>query len=1489
MQDFQVNSIGGVNLDIDPRSIPSNQMTYANDVELLGEVGGQDTSASPLPSSVLSFEIPALSQQYQVVRLKFNPAATLYNLIIKDASGNAIGAGTITITVASLPSPTIANFVAAINTAVGASGYNASLVSSDGLYFAIAIFYGTATPAFYTILEYELLGGTNSKIPVYTLQEYYNPAGLVSGQLIPLQSKQVNEVLFVFSQTFDNEMSSIGYGLKDNNGTWTYVGSIVTRNFNFPSNQVIEIQAEEINNNQYGLYWTDNVGKMKVLYVPTDLTSPLKYTLAEYVTASQGLFTLESIDEQTNLQIQNYAISQYSGQNQSGGALEAGTWFYYVASGINRNYSEWSPASEPIAVFSETTNSPSSGAMIGGDKTPKVTSKANIIVVRGVDSKVYDTVKIAAVLNQGGVYSSIIVGEYDTTLDSADELFITHTGLESSIEDYDRNLLPPVQDVFLRSKNIQTKDNRMNLANVEVQVDTDLSAVFGNVTLGQVRGTMDSVGVVSFDADPLFRAGVNTSYSSSSVGEQTILIDNDSTLPNFDNGLVYDLGSRLFTVGTTGDYGLSWILNGSYTINLPIEVYIKNVTTGLEYAKTTLNSPIVTTVPQNIQLSNSQTVTLQIGDQLALKAVFRNFSTSSADYKIISASFSATKALTDYATKSLRVGEYQLPQNIATKTGYMVNETYPFFAKIEYNSGFMTQWHHLGNYSFGDGSQFALLQDGRLTNSVLNGDVYTYGLTVDGIDITTIKNDIRRIHIGRGICNPTILGTGMFVVSDSSTGGAGGTFNSGYYTGNTNGDIYGVINNSTSNNRYFGMMLCPDWAIGNIKPQFQDGDYLIVYGAMTTLNGPIIAGGNTKWGGSKQFQGYFIPGTGSPVTINIADAAYCEWNQGSRVLRNDAASLFLGSNLSNDGTISTMASEGMAIALESRINPITGTSSSSDNGVYYVQYYRPNANQYVIKDVAIIPCNASVEIDATTDDILPQIVVYGGDTYTQKTYQKVLYNALNPDAAKKGTLTSFLGYYSQNKINAQMRFTDKTFTNLPFPFGNTLNNYLFGLYDSGEQFQIDLGYDWSNKLSEGRAYNANIPVQSNLKARIYYSQQKPLNALQDSYRVILPNDFKDLSAKDGEINGLYDINEVMVALQPFKVSVLPYQSDVMVSGTEVYIGNGGVYAQRQRPISTYGASLKSGTLVAENESGNSQLYWFSSAANAFMRYGKDGIKNLSTQDGWRTWYLNYTKLIDAEFDVVLGFDRNRSAIFLTARAVNTSVPLWNIATPYTTGQYVRYSAPNKYQTFEGLTDVYVALGNSTGSNPFDTPASWQYVPITNSTYYNYFTSVYNEKFNFFQGFFSLLVSRYFSFNGSILVTRGKAPFNKVYELFGGSGYLQWLDSDGIFKQGSFEVEFSVNKNGIVPKRYISYGAIVGTNHIEANNPTTILTTDTQTSDSNGSEFEFTNGQISEGVFSDNSDDPLLSEFMKVRFISTAYYRIYSAVCQFYNKSRNLLK
>jgi hypothetical protein len=936
------------------------------------------------------------------------------------------------------------------------------------------------------------------------------------------------------------------------------------------------------------------------------------------------------------------------------------------------------------------------------------------------------------------------------------------------------------------------------------------------------------------------------------------------------------------------------------------QAYVINITTGQKYCVLTRSSGYPTGEDRLLFAYNAtQVVTLAIDDILVFKGIFNRLRDGGSDYTVVTASFSGSLQVSDFPSRTIRAGEYQIPSNVANFTGYMVNESYPFFARLKYANGYLSSWYYLGTYKFnnGNGNSPATLPNGYLTDASsdsINYKTYSYGLTVSGINVTSIRDTVVNIEIGRGICNPTVIGTGMFIASDSSTGGTttGGSYTAGLNTGNTSATAYGPFHLATDPNRYFGNFVCPDWMTDNVKPQYQSGDFLVVYGANNFLITAItqqIAGGGSLWGGYREFYGAFFPYSGSPTTIDIVDAAYCPFNTPSRMLLNDVANRNLFSNSTNDGKTTALAVENMAMSLLTRINPIAGTSIYNDYGCYYAQYVRPNANQYDIENVPIVSCAKFIDISSTTPNLLPQQSVFGGDTYTQKTYAKIMYNAANPQTSPakylNSTLSSFIGFYSQNKINQQLRFVDTTFTNQPFPFGNTLGNYLFGRYDAGEQFQIDNGYDWYAPINVGRAYNAKMPVRNKLKSRIYYSLQKPLNAVQDFYRTILPNDFKDLASKDGEIVGLYDTNDVMVAIQQYGVYILPYQSDIGLSAVDgsLYVGNGGVYAQRENRVSTYGSALKSGTLKAENEAGNNQVYWYSNNAKALMRYGADGIKSLSNQDGWRTYFLNSTNFINSEFDIVMGYERNRRAIFVTARAFNDTIDPWNSATTYSAGAYVRFGAPNQYKTFEQLQDVYVAINSSTNSNPFLNPSNWQYIPITDMNYYNYWSAVYNEKLNFFQGFFSLKVSRYFNFNGRIFVPRGIPEENKVYDLFGGDGYLQWLSNGATYKQGLFELEWVSTKRGLTPERFKWIGLQVGMDHNTASNPSLEVNTETQVTTGLPTDWDFRNGQLGVGIYPDANDEVIIGEYAKVRLTSSVFYRVYAMAVHLYDKARTILK
>jgi hypothetical protein len=167
--------------------------------------------------------------------------------------------------------------------------------------------------------------------------------------------------------------------------------------------------------------------------------------------------------------------------------------------------------------------------------------------------------------------------------------------------------------------------------------------------------------------------------------------------------------------------------------------------------------------------------------------------------------------------------------------------------------------------------------------------------------------------------------------------------------------------------------------------------------------------------------------------------------------------------------------------------------------------------------------------------------------------------------------------------------------------------------------------------------------------------------------------------------------------------------------------------------------------------------------------------------------------------------------------------------------------------------------------------------------------MYNEKGNFFQGFFSLLPSRYFNFNGVIILPRGRAEIGKMYDLFGGTGYLQWLSNGSTYKQGEFILEWVSTKQGLTPERFKFLTMQVGTDHNTANNPSVEVNTETQTTSTSPSDLTLRMGVLGGPIYPDSSNEPIIGEYAKVRLSSSAYYRIYGLVVHFYAKARGMFK
>ena len=300
-----------------------------------------------------------------------------------------------------------------------------------------------------------------------------------------------------------------------------------------------------------------------------------------YTNAGAGMQSLESIDVQTSLQVSCRPRVEFVEQLETGGLLESGTYYYYVQAGIGRDFSEWSYNSQPVPVFKAGTSGPSAGLYVAGDKTPATSSKSNKVRIMGVDPRVYSSIKLGCLLNQGGAYSAFVIGEFDVT---GFEFDIVHTGNETGLLDLDPASLPPVQPTILKSKNLQIKRNILNLANIEVATSEGLEAVVSNVTLGQYTDELDNVGIVDFSFNPVFRVGISPGdFASSLVNEQTVPFPNDSNNGNFNVGSSFNTVTNIFTVPSSGIYNLSYSVRTSPSGNNLAgiySVYIVNITTG---------------------------------------------------------------------------------------------------------------------------------------------------------------------------------------------------------------------------------------------------------------------------------------------------------------------------------------------------------------------------------------------------------------------------------------------------------------------------------------------------------------------------------------------------------------------------------------------------------------------------------------------------------------------------------------------------------------------------------------------------------------------------------------------------------------------------------------------------------------------------------------------------------------------------------------------
>lgn len=1288
---------GGWNTDLDKRMVRPNQFTDAQDAEFVSDEEGSLNSIGPVRSMEFKYDIPAVGNGFCVVRLEWKSGPNIETRVF-NSDGQVIAS------VDTFSYTNYTDYITNLNIKLYPYGVEVLIFGSEvynGVTYLNARFYNIPFVGNASLNNFSVAQIVDDVYTECAILQYAS----TGDNLVELASATIDDKAFIISA--GTQFGEVGVY---ENGSYTRVYR--SRKTVFTDQNPIDIRVEKTSDGRYAVYFTDNNLKPKVLYIPSVITTDCtqKYTATNFGAGTSGYIVLGFEDQQTNLQLTtNSLFVSFKKQLQNGGFLKSGGYRYAVRAGINgtQDTTQWSFLTPNVTpVFDTSADSPNAFFTIQG--TPGITTtKVNVITVEGLNKYTFNFIEVAALYYVGtsiAAPSATIIGRYDINANTMD---ISHIGNEIGTN-LDRADIPEYDDIILKSENLEIKKNRLNLANVEIATDENLSALFAGATILTSAFPLQISGKIGSSNETILRIVGGLTYFSEST------IKNTSLDFNFSNEFTDKYNS--FNTSTKEFVWPSSIPSGiikcdfSYTYSNINSTLLSDSKSNFELLiwkyPSTGGSVVYWSKNVNADESNDNTIYTELLDlEGSPNDKFKfMFSIKSVTQTTTIQPLIHLKSLNE-SVQSITIGEYLDPENCSNKVGYMLNESYPFFARVHYKNGYISSPYYIGTHKFAFNST-TLNSDKIFTNApsgtgfgdpLSKQNAYAYYAYISNIPIDTLRATADYISIWRGECNPSVLGTGVIMAADNIIGDK--NFSAGLYPSNfTNNCFYPWL--ATDSQRYFGLFISPDTKLNKVG---YSGGKIVTLGAPKVMSNNYNILGKQN-GNSSQFGAYTeyygSAGKNGLQEYNVLAGDYVDFASESQPLlnsvknkklrfigdyQNQGGSTTNGGNNISSGCTGSMA--GIAVTLDNPLKKVVA-DTSEDRGIYIAQYIVDVDNQYDIQNVRIVPTGAKIRINDFFGNSA-SVIVFGGDTYTQKNYIRLCYwakrvswvypftpvNYIDGDS----TFSSFIGYYGQARFNAQLTYNNgvdtPTFT---LQGQKSVYDYLFPFNKVEdvveEQFNYDAGYSAPNILNRVLAYNSKTIQPSKFTSRIYFSDKKPVSAISDIYRRIKRDAYRDLDTKNGPIHGLIDQGDHMMALQPYAVTPLVYNTDAFVSTSigGVQTTSGDVYPLNQVPVSTFGPSTKSAVLKGLNRNGNVTTYWISDWATKILRYGYDGVSILSDNFFIKTYLLKYMSKSNENNDIVMGYRPRNQQVYISFKQAGQSNKItigWNEASNIFTGRY----------------------------------------------------------------------------------------------------------------------------------------------------------------------------------------------------------------------------
>ena len=492
------------------------------------------------------------------------------------------------------------------------------------------------------------------------------------------------------------------------------------------------------------------------------------------------------------------------------------------------------------------------------------------------------------------------------------------------------------------------------------------------------------------------------------------------------------------------------------------------------------------------------------------------------------------------------------------------------------------------------------------------------------------------------------------------------------------------------------------------------------------------------------------------------------------------------------------------------------TYTNSDEGVYWVSYYRPKV--YTTPDASKFGDREgsqyiSTGISQIVNDNVPSLFnlkVFGGDAFIGRTQLK-LWNHLTEIANVSPSFdyineTYAMSFVAQSTVSPEMRTDTDQATPASFP-SSPLNNYAAWLSNRTlDSTEYDTSYNF-HAAGNSFGFSTSKTFVEEFPTRVIWSDLKPEGSFFDSYRFFPPGQFNDYSRNYGPVVHIETLDDEFFVMQHRNFSREYFNTTGTISSDTdelVILGNAGVLARKGATITSYGSLHKWSCVKGRSASGRDVLYWFNAENGLFLKYGGRGAEPLSMAKGLNQWFNENSKFVygyntpAAGRGICGGWNERFQELRYTFRGYRNS-PEWAVGNLYDKGDVVIFGGNGfvPVQLYLSRIDHTSSLANQPGGNT----VTWEQISERDSRYYNVFTLVYNEMKDGFTSFLSPKPLIYHRWRNNLLTQRyGEwEQYPHYLENFG--DYNTWYSSEmGELAEDGFIIP-AINYNSDTVKKF----------------------------------------------------------------------------------------